>query len=464
MKSDGMDAAWAAVRAAEPDCLDRDEVEAVIGDVRRVRAGLDGVERRCVRRLRELEAAGESGPAESVLSNAGGRSGRYAAAAAGRDDLCEESPEVADALDEGAIGGEYVDAIAAAARDLPDDVRSEFTAHSDTLLERASKLGLDAFRRECRSLAKHLLTQSRRGDVDELREQRTASTVKRWTDKVTGMCHTHLELDPVRDAKLQSAWQANIVRLRQAPGGADLDWQQLQVEAFLHSVVGTEPDAAAGAVVSETDAPVDVASSAGSAGREPAGAGSSGTGARVRRGCSCGGGGRTDRSPEITVVIDYQFLAGLTEVGVCETEGGIALPVSSVRRLACDAEVIPTVLGRDGQVLDHGRSRRTASRDQRRALRALHRTCAHPDCSVGFDWCRLHHIRWWWRDRGPTDLDNLIPLCERHHHLVHEGGWGLTMTPDRVATWVLPNGAVYHAGSTVDRCVDEPLMGALTAR
>ena len=73
----------------------------------------------------------------------------------------------------------------------------------------------------------------------------------------------------------------------------------------------------------------------------------------------------------------------------------------------------------------------------------MHRTCAHPDCTVGFSACRIHHVRWWWEHWGPTDIDNLIPLCERHHHEVHEGGWGLSMTPDRVATWTRPDGTVF---------------------
>ena len=78
--------------------------------------------------------------------------------------------------------------------------------------------------------------------------------------------------------------------------------------------------------------------------------------------------------------------------------------------------------------------------------------CAHPDCTVGFSNCKIHHIRWWARDRGPTDIDNLLPICEKHHHLVHEGHWTLTMTPNRVATWTRPDGAVHHVGSTIDRC------------
>ena len=158
------------------------------------------------------------------------------------------------------------------------------------------------------------------------------------------------------------------------------------------------------------------------------------------------------RVPEITILTDLQTLtSGLHSRGICETDNGVPLPVSTVRRLCCDAEIIPMVLGTDGVPLDVGRSARSVTPHQRRALRAMYRTCAHPDCTVGFSACKAHHIRWWWRDLGPTDLDNLIPLCERHHHLVHEGGWTLTMTPDRITTWTRPDGVVAHHGRTTDR-------------
>ena len=95
--------------------------------------------------------------------------------------------------------------------------------------------------------------------------------------------------------------------------------------------------------------------------------------------------------------------------------------------------------------------RRTANRAQRRALRAMHRTCAHPECTVTFEACRIHHVTPWLRPRGDTDISNLLPLCETHHHSVHEGGWGLTITPDRTATWTRPDGTHHHTGPTNDR-------------
>jgi hypothetical protein len=66
-----------------------------------------------------------------------------------------------------------------------------------------------------------------------------------------------------------------------------------------------------------------------------------------------------------------------------------------------------------------GRAVRFATTGQRRALRCLHPTCAVEGCNVDFDWCEIHHLRPWEKG-GRTDLANLVPLCEYHHHLVHD--------------------------------------------
>jgi hypothetical protein len=129
---------------------------------------------------------------------------------------------------------------------------------------------------------------------------------------------------------------------------------------------------------------------------------------------------------------------------------GTQLPVSTVRRLCCDAEILPVVLDGDGAVLDLGRSQRLANREQRRALRAMYRTCGHPDCDVPFDRCEIHHVDPW-ELLGRTDLANLLPLCAFHHHLVHEGGWTLTLDPDRTITLTRPDGEVVFKDTTIDR-------------
>ncbi len=137
-------------------------------------------------------------------------------------------------------------------------------------------------------------------------------------------------------------------------------------------------------------------------------------------------------------------------VSICETSNGIPLPVDTIRRLCCEAAIIPIVLGTDGEALAVGREQRVANRAQRRALRAMYRTCAHPHCDIAFDHCQIHHVIPWERF-GLTDLDNLLPLCSKHHHLVHEGRWRLTLQPDRTITLQRPDGTHYFTGSTIDR-------------
>jgi hypothetical protein len=419
------DEAWASVGAADLEHLDRNGVVTVLECVRRARSCLDAFEMKAARRLRTLNDLGSAEEPAAAIAGASGRTSGSAQDVTERDTTCAEMPTGEDALDDGAITGAHVDAIAAAIRRLPPKVREEFGAAADELLRRSSRHSLDSFRRACNTLAKELLAANRSGsDADELTAQRDASKVTRWVDRRTGMHHTMLELDPIRDAAINAEVSAEIARLRQVDGNGELSWQQLQVMAWVNMISG-QPTGSVDPSATESDATPRTGAPAG-----------------IRR---------VDRVPEATLVIDVRWLLGLTEtLGICETEAGVPIPITTARRLCCDAEVLPVVVSSDRVVLEQGRSKRTATREQRRALRTMHRTCVHPSCGVGFDACRIHHVVWW-RFLGETNIDNLLPLCERHHHLVHEGGWVLEMAPNRVASWVRPDGALHHRGSTVDR-------------
>ena len=133
---------------------------------------------------------------------------------------------------------------------------------------------------------------------------------------------------------------------------------------------------------------------------------------------------------EIVVHVDLETLkSGLHAGGTCRTALGADLPVETVRRLACEAEILPVVLDGRSVPIDVGRSKRLATVHQRRALEAIHPTCAIPDCEVIFDHCNVHHIEYW-ESGGSTDLNNMVPLCSRHHHAAHEGGWKLQLNPE----------------------------------
>ena len=108
------------------------------------------------------------------------------------------------------------------------------------------------------------------------------------------------------------------------------------------------------------------------------------------------------------------------------------------------------MLGGDGVVLDVGRRRRLATGDQRRALRAMYRTCGVCQCDVPFDRCEIHHLDEWDAHDGETNLDRLLPVCSRHHHLAHEGGWQLRLDAEtRELVVLLPDGTE-HSRSRPD--------------
>ena len=80
----------------------------------------------------------------------------------------------------------------------------------------------------------------------------------------------------------------------------------------------------------------------------------------------------------------------------------------------------------------------------------MYRTCGHPDCTVRFADCEIHHVIAWIHQHGPTNLANLLPLCNQHHHLVHDAGWHLTLHPDRTITLQRPDHTVAYHGPSID--------------
>ncbi|MDP8014969.1 HNH endonuclease signature motif containing protein [Prescottella equi] len=115
------------------------------------------------------------------------------------------------------------------------------------------------------------------------------------------------------------------------------------------------------------------------------------------------------------------------------------LSIATARRIACDCHLTPIVMD-DGVPLNLGRTSRTVSKKQRRALIARDHGCAFPGCGAPPAHCEGHHIKHW-ADGGPTDLDNLVMLCRFHHQLLHHSHWEVRIGPDR-KPWFTPPSTV----------------------
>src|SRR5204863_3884162 len=134
------------------------------------------------------------------------------------------------------------------------------------------------------------------------------------------------------------------------------------------------------------------------------------------------GGGR----PQVVVTMDWQALR--RQIGAAALDDGELLSPATARRLACDAALIPAVLGGAGQPPDVGRERRLFTGPLRRAVLLRDRGCAFPDCDRPPRWVEIHHLHHW-VDGGPTSLDNAVAACGHQHRVIHRGEWRVVISP-----------------------------------
>lgn len=136
-----------------------------------------------------------------------------------------------------------------------------------------------------------------------------------------------------------------------------------------------------------------------------------------------------------TVVVRVDLDALVNDLGHASIDG-LDQPISAAtaRRMAADAELIPAVLGADSLPLDLGRAARLFTRAQRLALGERDGGCA--SCGQNIAYVEAHHIAWWERDTGPTDLSNGVMLCSFCHHMIHREGWKILASPNEV--WFIP--------------------------
>jgi hypothetical protein len=130
---------------------------------------------------------------------------------------------------------------------------------------------------------------------------------------------------------------------------------------------------------------------------------------------------------ELLVTIDLEAL--LSGLGTAGLDTGVRITAGDARRLACEAGLVPAVLGGRSVPLDLGRRRRLHDGNQRRALSLIHDTCAIAGCERPIAWCEIHHLDPW-SQGGRTDLDRALPACGHHHRRIHDSRWDLRRRSD----------------------------------
>ena len=392
-----------ALNASDVGALGRAGLDEAVGWVKRARSALDAYEARLLAAANRACDGGAAGA--ELIRTAGGCSQREARRRARRAEVLAEMPAVAGALAEGDITAEHADALVKAA----ETTSTEAVDADESLLSKAKSLPADLAAREVTDwTTRH---QSEQDREERFRRQREQRSHRMWTDS-DGMFNTRGRFDPVTGAHIRAVIDDAANRLYQTDGGRDggdkiRTWDQRNADAFA---------AALGIIPNRDGAPVT-----GPAGRD-----------NPQRPVT----GPADRDTpnlslrnQILVVAHTDAITGTDPAARCEIPGTGPIPRSELERLACQADLFGILFDGYGLPLWHGRRTRTVSPQQWRTLVARDRGCVL--CGASPSHCHAHHIIPWSPPAaGPTDIDNLVLVCNRHHHHIHQHDLTLTRHPD----------------------------------
>ncbi len=337
--------------------------------------------------------AKHSGFAEKELADAGHMTMRAAGKVLERGEVLEGTPALAAAIERGAVSAAHVDVVGAAMRQVAPAQRASFEKCVDRLVPVAVSNSPD-------ELERRLKVEVRRAQIDgglaKLQRQRRATGLRTWIDKIDGMLRFAGQADPVRGVAWVNQLDARVAELfaettpEDCPEDPRMKNEHLRALAMMNPATGSRPG-----------------------------------------------------QPEFIVVADTR---AIDEKGKPVIDWGLPvdIPDEVVREVAARAKVHVVAIHPPAP-LDAGRTRRLATRHQRRVLRALYPTCAIPGCPARAAHFKAHHVKYW-ENGGCTDLDNLVSLCARHHTAVHDRGWRLRLDRDRTLTVTLPDGTVLTTG------------------
>jgi hypothetical protein len=394
---------------------DGDRIQAGLVSVRQIQAWCDAQHAGLVAQLRGVDSF-----PEKRIADASKRSLGHATKSTERSATLEATPRLTEALTNGAITADHVDAVTRASKQLDGPQRRELVTRADQLAEVAKAANVEAFARRLDLEAKHLRDDD---GIDRLQRQRRNTRARSWVD-LDGMWNLSAKFDPVTGVRIASRVDTVVESLfgETVPDECPTDPIEKQRYLAAQAVARLLLD--------------NAMSSPGTAN-----ASADETRPTTRRPTQ-------PNKPEYVAVIDAD--APDHDGPVAEFSIPVEIPARILAELAGDADVHAVVV-RNGVILhapgqlDLGRTTRLANRAQRRALRGLYKGCGIPGCTVTYDRCKLHHIIWW-TNGGRTDLANLLPVCSHHHTKIHHDNWIIELGPNRELTLTLPDGNTHTTG------------------
>ena len=136
--------------------------------------------------------------------------------------------------------------------------------------------------------------------------------------------------------------------------------------------------------------------------------------------------GGVDATVVVTMTLDN--LLGRSEAPAY-LDTGDTITAAQARKLACEAGIIPLVLGGKSEVLDQGRATRFHTKAQRIAIGHRDQHCTTQGCDWPAALCHVHHNTPW-TSGGKTSVKDGRLLCPRHHTYAHSPKYQMKTIPN----------------------------------
>jgi len=352
----------------------RDELRAYLGNLQAHRCRLDAVEANVVLALNRVDkkTAPKARPSDNAhdVRDETGKSNAEANRTTRRAELFDRWPAVSAALAEGEITSGHADLLTG----IPSKYHEALTIDLAQLLVIAANESVDEFR-ETLAAWKDATAKAAGDDPHKQRCEARSCSIRKDKD---GMVRLNATMHPEAGAKVRNAVTEIAQDLLREDQVDDITTERSHNQRMADALEMLAERATSGGAAE----------------------------------------GPSRREPTVVVTVGLEDLKAGLDGAVL---GAGPLPAETIRKLACEAGILPAVLDGNGAVLDLGRRTRLASGPQRLALQTRYGAeCAVPGCDRPFEWCHIHHIEHW-EHGGATDLDNLIPVCSRHHTQIHDG-------------------------------------------